>query len=76
MQVGQALDRIGEGLLIDLGVFRPDPVPDGAVGDGGKFETRDATPWLVPQIGPDGAVWRPMPLRAGLISSGTMGLQS
>ena len=44
MQVGQTLDRIGEGLFIDLGVFRPDPVPDGAVGNGGKFETHDATP--------------------------------
>ena len=38
VQVGQALDRIGEGLLIDLGVFRPDAVADGAVGDGGKFQ--------------------------------------
>ena len=32
MQVGQSLDRIGEGLLIDLGVFRADPVTDRAVG--------------------------------------------
>ena len=38
MQVGQALDRIGEGLFIDLRVFRADPVSDGAVGNGGKFE--------------------------------------
>ncbi|HEX9073820.1 MAG TPA: hypothetical protein VF852_17955 [Pseudolabrys sp.] len=44
MQVGQPLHRIGEGLFIDLGVFRPDPVTDRAVGDGSKFETHDATP--------------------------------
>ena len=28
MQVGEALNRIGEGLLVDLGVFRPDAVAD------------------------------------------------
>ena len=39
MDVGQALDRVGEGLFIDLRVFRPDPVSDRAVGDGGEFET-------------------------------------
>src|SRR5262245_61284013 len=38
VQVGQALDRVGEGLLIELGVFRPDPITDGAVGNGGKFK--------------------------------------
>ena len=38
MQVGQALDRIGEGLFIDVGIFRPDPVADRAVSDGGEFE--------------------------------------
>ena len=38
MQVGQSLDRIGEGLFIDLRVFRPDPVTDGAVGDGGELQ--------------------------------------
>ena len=32
MEVGDALDRIGEGLLVDLGVLRPDTVADGAVG--------------------------------------------
>ena len=36
MQVGEPLNGIGEGLLVDLGVFRPDAVADGAVGDGGK----------------------------------------
>ena len=44
MQVGQSLHRIGEGLFIDLGVFRPDPVTDGAVAESSKFETHDATP--------------------------------
>ena len=44
VQVGQSLDRVGEGLLIDLRIFRPDPVTDGAVGDGGEFQTHDATP--------------------------------
>ena len=44
MQVGQALDGIGKGLFIDLGVFCPDAVTEGAVGNGGKFETYDATP--------------------------------
>ena len=34
MQVGQALDRIGQGLLVDLGVLGPDAVADGAVGGG------------------------------------------
>ena len=32
MEVGDALDRIGEGLLLDLGVLRPDTVADGAIG--------------------------------------------
>ena len=32
VQIGQALDRVGEGLLVDLGVFRPDSVADRAVG--------------------------------------------
>jgi hypothetical protein len=32
MQVGEALNGIGEGLLVDLGVLRPDAVADGAVG--------------------------------------------
>ena len=38
VQVGQALDRIGEGLFVDLGVLRTDPLTDGAVGNGGKFQ--------------------------------------
>ena len=38
MQVGEPLNGIGEGLLVDLGVFRTDPVADGAVADGGKVE--------------------------------------
>ena len=33
MDIGEALDRVGKGLLIDLRVFRPDPVADGAIGD-------------------------------------------
>ena len=47
VQVGEALDRVGEGLLVDLGVFGPDAVAEGAIGDGGKFEVHDATPTLV-----------------------------
>ena len=31
MQVGEPLNGIGEGLLVDLGVFRPEAVADGAV---------------------------------------------
>ena len=31
MQVGEPLNGIGEGLLVDLGVLRPDAVADGAV---------------------------------------------
>ena len=37
MQVGEPLHGIGEGLLVDLGVFRPEAVADDAVGDGGKL---------------------------------------
>ena len=36
VQVGEALDRIGEGLLVDLGVFRPQAVADGSIGGGRK----------------------------------------
>ena len=39
MQIGQALDCVGEGLHVDLGVVGPDEVTEGAVGDSGKFET-------------------------------------
>ena len=38
-RVGQTLDRIGEGLLIDVGVFCADAVADGAIVYGGKFES-------------------------------------
>ena len=31
VEIGQALDRVGEGLLVDLGVFGADPVADCAV---------------------------------------------
>ena len=48
MQVGQSLNRIGEGLLVDLRVVSPDAVADGAVGDGGKFETHGKV--LVPAV--------------------------
>ena len=36
MDIGQPLDRIGQRLLVDLGVLRPDPLPQGAVGGGGE----------------------------------------
>ena len=64
MQVGEALDRIGEGLFIDLGVFRPDPVPDGAVGNGGKFETHGQLPIVDAVDRPARAVRQPMWLLA------------
>ena len=38
VQVGQSLDCIREGLIVDLRVFRPDPLADGAVANGGKFK--------------------------------------
>ena len=37
VQVGQSLDRIGEGLFVDLGIFAPDAVADSAVGDSGEI---------------------------------------
>ena len=36
MQVGEAVNGIGEGLLVDLGILRLDAVADGAVGSGGE----------------------------------------
>jgi hypothetical protein len=36
MQVGKALNCIGQGLLVDLGILRLDAVADGAVGSGGE----------------------------------------
>ena len=38
VQVSQTLNRVGEGLFIDLRFFRPDPVTEGAVSDGSKFK--------------------------------------
>ena len=40
MQVGEPLDGIGEGLLVDLRVLLLDAVADDAVGDSGKIEIR------------------------------------
>jgi hypothetical protein len=37
VQVGQALDRIGERLLVDLGVLGANPLSDGLVGDSREF---------------------------------------
>jgi len=39
VKVGQALNGIGEGLLIDLRVMGPDAVADGPVGAGGKLNS-------------------------------------
>jgi hypothetical protein len=36
MQVGEPFNSIGAGLLVDLGVLRPETVADGAVGGGAK----------------------------------------
>ena len=44
MQVGEPLHGIGEGPPVDLGVFRPEAVADGTVGDSGKVETLWETP--------------------------------
>src|SRR5262245_58893867 len=44
VQVGLALHRIGEGPLINLGVFRTDAVTDPAIGYGGEFEIHPASP--------------------------------
>ena len=38
MQVGEPLDRIGQRLLVDLGVLRPNAVADRPVGGGGECE--------------------------------------
>ena len=35
---------IGEGLLVDLGFFGPDPVTDGTVVNSGKVEVHDSAP--------------------------------
>ena len=47
MQIGEALDCIGEGLLVDLRVFATDAVADGAVVDSGEFEIYYGTPMLL-----------------------------
>jgi hypothetical protein len=39
------LNRSGDGLLVDLGVLRPDAVADGAAGGGGEFEVHGVTPY-------------------------------
>ena len=36
MDVGEALNGIGEGLLVDLGVVGADAIADGAVSDGSE----------------------------------------
>jgi hypothetical protein len=38
MQVCEPLHGIGEGLLVDLGILRPDTVADSAVVDSGEFK--------------------------------------
>ena len=47
MDVGQPLDRIGQGLFVDLGVLRPDAVAQRAVGSGSNFEVHGETPTLI-----------------------------
>ncbi len=47
MQVGQSLDSVGKGLVVDLRVFCPQAVADGAVGYGGEFEDSCHTPILI-----------------------------
>lgn len=41
VQVGEALDGIGEGLFVDGGIFGPNAVADRAVRYGGKFKGHD-----------------------------------
>ena len=36
VQIGQALDCVGEGLLVDLGIVSPDAVPNDLIAHGGK----------------------------------------
>ena len=47
MQVGEALDGIGQGLLVDLRVVSFDAIAEGAIGDGGELENSWQTPTLV-----------------------------
>jgi hypothetical protein len=44
VEVGQPLDRVGEGPLIDCWVFGADAVAYRPIGDGGKVDVHDATP--------------------------------
>jgi len=47
VQVGEALNRVGEGLFINAGVLRTDPIADCAIVDSGEFEIHYGTPvWL------------------------------
>jgi hypothetical protein len=46
MQVGESLNGISEGPLVDLRVFGEDAVADSTVGDGRKLKIhRDLQPW-------------------------------
>jgi hypothetical protein len=45
MQVGQALDRVGEGLLVEARVLGGKPVPEGFVVDGGVRECPRRIVW-------------------------------
>src|SRR5262249_31401233 len=47
MQVGEPLDGISEGLLVNLRVLLANAVTDCAVGRGGKAEIHDTTPTLL-----------------------------
>src|SRR5262249_55436946 len=43
-QIGQTLDRIGESLLINVGVCGPDAVTNGKIGEGSKLQIHNDTP--------------------------------
>jgi hypothetical protein len=40
MEVGEPLDCIGEGLLVDLGILSPEAIADCAVSDTGEFKVQ------------------------------------
>ena len=44
MQVGEALNRVSEGLFVDLGILLPDAVADCTIVDGGKVENSWQSP--------------------------------
>ena len=48
VEVGQPFDRVGKGLLVDLGVFRSDAVSDETVIYGGEFQFHGALPSMLP----------------------------